>query len=327
MPPKATPNKGDGEGNTPKKTPNRVKVKENETCTECNQNVTNKDKAMLCDICEIWHHCKCANMTDLIYNFYKNNEKMSWVCNTCIKEKKETKKLEDLITGMVKRNEEEKITSKKERDEMMNEVKDLGKTMTKIQEEQNTKLRELSEQISKIEGKTDEKINERIKSSEKDILLKLNSEMDEKMEKFKRRSNIILYGVPECTDKEQDERIKSDIQKIERLFREIEVATMKINPIRLGKKVTAEKPRPIKIELDSEAEKFNILKKAGKIKTINIEELKHIIISSDMTLKQRELDKILREELKDRRLKGERNIKIKNGKIIALENVNDVASS
>ena len=151
--------------------------------------------------------------------------------------------------------------------------------------------------------------------------------MDEKMEKFKRRSNIILYGVPECTDREQDERIKSDIQKIENLFRELEVAKMKINPVRLGRNVNAGKPRPIKIELENETEKVNILKKAGKIKTINIEELKHIIISSDMTLKQRELDKILREELKDRRLKGERNIKIKNGKIIALENVNDAASS
>ena len=35
-----------------------------------------------------------------------------------------------------------------------------------------------------------------------------------------------------------------------------------------------------------------------------------------MTLKQRELEKILREELKARREAGERNIKIKDGKII-----------
>ena len=52
-------------------------------------------------------------------------EKMSWVGNRCIR--KETKILGDLITGLVKRNEEENITSKKERDGMMNEVKDLGK--------------------------------------------------------------------------------------------------------------------------------------------------------------------------------------------------------
>ena len=60
-----------------------------------------------------------------------------------------------------------------------------------------------------------------------------------------------------------------------------------------------------------------ILKKASKIRNTENEKLKKIIISSDMTLKQREIDKILREELKMRRLAGEKNIKIKDGKIVA----------
>ena len=36
-----------------------------------------------------------------------------------------------------------------------------------------------------------------------------------------------------------------------------------------------------------------------------------------MTLKQRELDKILREELKERRNAGESDIKIKDGRIVS----------
>ena len=45
-----------------------------------------------------------------------------------------------------------------------------------------------------------------------------------------------------------------------------------------------------------------------------------------MTIKQIELDKILREELKERRQKGERNIKIKNGRIVTVTEQNSETS-
>ena len=95
---------------------------------------------------------------------------------------------------------------------------------------------------------------------------------------------------------------------------EVEVKNFEI--VRLGNQIRDDKPRPLKLELRNEAEKFVILRKAANIRKTENEKLKKVIISTDMTLKQREIDKILREELKRRRLAGEKNIKIKDGKIV-----------
>ena len=285
---------------------------ENVPCKLCQDSFTKKDKAMSCDICEKWQHCKCMDMSEQMYNFYKINESAPWVCKDCIEKKKEEKNIHELLTEIGE-------TSKKERSEMKDIMKGLGERMVKMEDEQNKKMKEFGEQINRIEGKIEEKIKENMKNSETDIMLKLNHEMEEKLERFKRRNNLIIYGLPECKNGDEDERLRVDTSRIDKLFRELEVNALKINIQRLGNKIT-EKPRPIKIELENEATKYKILKKAGKIKTISEEELKQIIISGDMTLKQRELDKILREELKERRLKGEKNIKIKNGKIVNTEN-------
>ena len=103
------------------------------------------------------------------------------------------------------------------------------------------------------------------------------------------------------------------------MLEKIEATVEKFNLVRLGNRVNPGKVRPIKLEMEKEEDKYNILKRAGKIKNIEEEEIKRIIISSDLTLKQRELDRNLREELKARRQAGETNIKIKNGKIINTE--------
>ena len=294
-----------------------------ESCKTCKESVTKKDKGMMCDTCGCWYHCKCIQMEDQAYNFYKTYEKINWVCCKCIKEKKEENSLYDLIAGMMKSNEEEKKAHKSEKNEMINMMKELNVKMTKMEEDQNIKMNKIFEQINKIEDKIDEKVNEKLKISEKEILSKVNNEIDEKMERLKRRNNLIIYGMPECKNKGKEDMQRADVQNVEKLLRELEVTVSKLNMTRLGKNINVEgKPRPIKLDLENEGEKFNILKKAGKIKAVNTEEFRKIILSGDLTLKQRELDRNLREELKERRMNGERNIKIKNGRIIRAEQGN-----
>ena len=112
--------------------------------------------------------------------------------------------------------------------------------------------------------------------------------------------------------------MKEDIEKTNLLLEKIEIKVEKFELARLGNKINAGKARSIKIELDKEEDKYKILKGAGKIKNVEDENLKKIIISPDMTIKQRELDRNLREELKNRRQAGETNIKIKNGRIVVI---------
>ena len=58
-------------------------------------------------------------MAEDAYSFYQKNEKMNWVCCTCIKEKKDDNSLHELIAGMVKKSEEEKM-------EMINLMKSMN---------------------------------------------------------------------------------------------------------------------------------------------------------------------------------------------------------
>ena len=64
---------------------------------------------------------------------------------------------------------------------------------------------------------------------------------------------------------------------------------------------------------DKEA-KRQILRNAAELRQISV--WKNIFVSPDFTFKERQANKILRDELKRRRSQGETNLIIRNGKII-----------
>ena len=51
-------------------------------CRICVKNVSDKDKAVQCDLCELWVHINCNNLNYLDYRYLqKSNE--SWYCIEC----------------------------------------------------------------------------------------------------------------------------------------------------------------------------------------------------------------------------------------------------
>ena len=143
----------------------------------------------------------------------------------------------------------------------------------------------------------------------------MNEEVDQKLEQFKRRKNLVIYGLTENQEKDTKERQKYDEILTKQIISELELEELKFKTMRIGK-LAINKVRPIKIELEEESDKFRILKRAKNIRKTEIAKFKNIIITTDMTYKEREINKILREELKARRDAGEKNIKIKDGKIV-----------
>ena len=51
-------------------------------CRICVKNVSDKDKAVQCDLCELWVHIKCNNLNYLDYRYLQNSNK-SWYCIEC----------------------------------------------------------------------------------------------------------------------------------------------------------------------------------------------------------------------------------------------------
>ena len=51
-------------------------------CRICTKNVHDKDKAVQCDLCELWIHIKCNNLNYLDYRYLQNCDE-SWYCIEC----------------------------------------------------------------------------------------------------------------------------------------------------------------------------------------------------------------------------------------------------
>ena len=96
-------------------------------------------------------------MAEDAYSFYQKNEKMNWVCCSCIKEKQDENNLYELVSGMIKKSEEEKM-------EMINLMKNMNEKMTKIEGEQNVRLNKICEQITKLEDKWTKKSIKNLKA-------------------------------------------------------------------------------------------------------------------------------------------------------------------
>jgi hypothetical protein len=55
------------------------------TCGGCANVVTDEERAMFCEICELWYHIKCEKMSVPMYNMLKEEENAAvhWYCKRC----------------------------------------------------------------------------------------------------------------------------------------------------------------------------------------------------------------------------------------------------
>ena len=136
------------------------------------------------------------------------------------------------------------------------------------------------------------------------------------MEIEKRRTNLIIVNLKESSKKKEDDREKEDTKSVKALLGKmvkLEDGDLKEPPVRLGSQ--GDKPRIIKVVLNSEKKKREIMKKAPSMnEKVPLE--KRVYINQDYTKRQREAHKALRDELKDRQRKGEKNIAIRGKQIV-----------
>lgn len=131
-------------------------------------------------------------------------------------------------------------------------------------------------------------------------------------ERNKRKSNLIIFGVPE-----QDESLtanmrttkdkESVLEILQTVNRNVHIDECK--PVRLGKRMGG-KTRPIKVTLNNEESVTAFIKYSKNLK--NSQYNKKVFISTDRTPRQRAYYNKIREQLKERVDAGETNLKIKH---------------
>ena len=58
---------------------------EKEVCPVCGVKVSNSDKALECNLCHVWHHIACENVSEVVYKFLMETKESAvhWYCSKC----------------------------------------------------------------------------------------------------------------------------------------------------------------------------------------------------------------------------------------------------
>ena len=178
------------------------------------------------------------------------------------------------------------------------------------------------------------KYNEIVKNQEI-IDQKLKQHSEEKLEEKRkegREQNLIIYGIPEQNEN-YVEQLKEDFRVIQELYSDrVNIIHEDIaNLTRLGTK-RGEKTRPIRITFVSAEKRIKFLRNNKNLLLYDEtfppceavfcntdENHLHIYVSPDKTKQERELENKLRNELKERKGQGEKDICIRNLKIVKIK--------
>ena len=184
----------------------------------------------------------------------------------------------------------------------------------RLLDNQEKRLKDMEDATDNLEPKAlDEKIELAVEK-------KLNEMAEEQEEKERIRLNLVISNIPESQKKEKEDRRLDDLQTIQKKMDEIAPgSTLRnevYNPIRLGTFEAGKPPRTIKFTVKSEVAKKFILMNASKIHQTEKENKKKIWINNDLTRKERQAGKALRDELKRRIAAGEADLIIRGGRIV-----------
>lgn len=313
-------------------------------CGECKKTVGRNDKAVECELCEMWFHCRCENVAEDTYKLM-NQDKIHFYCGRC---DKAAGKILKTVLGIQRKQEhmvEELDGVKKEvaelrkipfvrQDQLDDKLKDIPEVKqlkTEWAEMKKAMTDKLSQQDKPVgvnegdgvqkqvedltaaflqDGSWTEVVKKRVTTEMTVGLQMVRVEIEENREIERRKGNIIMFGVPE-TDAEQD------IDTVDNIFANglhLDATRHVSKMMRLGRHLSADRPRPLRIELKTLESKKEILIRAKSLKETAA--YKRMFIAPDLTKKQQAEDKELRRQLKEFRDKGESGVKIKSGKVV-----------
>jgi uncharacterized coiled-coil protein SlyX len=247
------------------------KDKENQ-CLGCGKQCTSQQFSVQCTLCSLWCHRECGGISEAYFKALELQMREMgtafWACRSC-------------LSFAAKVN-----TQFKDMDKRIGEVSARTETVSKTVEEHTAEIAETRGDVKRLE--------EKMKDMEKRIEERMCEEM---REREIRRLNLVLHHVEEPNHRIKDgkERMEADRKECEKIFKAAKARTTGEN-IKFCRRIgeRGDDPRPLLIGLNSEDEKKHLLEKARELqKTV----YKDVTIGPDLTHKQRQEEKSLREEV------------------------------
>lgn len=226
----------------------------------------------------------------------------------------ETQKKVEATREEIGKKQEKKLQGLREEIEKMKKMK-----MTVEESDQSKRERKQEMELLKKEVISEgmQEIRKTGEEKEKKVI-EMSLKIDE-IEKERKKKNIVIFNVEESEEKETGKRIQEDMDKCLKIFaQELEVQDLTVEKvIRIGRKSEENKRRPMIVKLGSENDRNTVLGRAKKLRYS--EEFVRVYIVKDLTEDEREKDKKLRKELKEKREKEEGQFIIRRGKVIEVQ--------
>ena len=313
----------------------------------CGREIDKNTENVVCDGCGKYYHIECQGISTGAHRALKRyDDIMTWLCPNC------KPKLEWLVTS--KRLEERiemaekkilKMMEKMEKttdDSIKEKMKDIEGSMTKKMTEQKQAISENSEVLQKVAKEQKEAIYENaevlqkvakeqkgmeddftkvVKSiNEQQQVIKKNTSEMEKAAKTKdmeaRAMNIIIHNIEESEAKAPEKRKEDDAKKFTEIAAALGAEQVQVeNIIRLNWKQGGEKKKRLMMVKMKNVEDADLLfRRRYNLKSNNFE---NVYITKDLPPEERERQRKLREELKE---KGKNTHIIFRGKVVPRRN-------
>ncbi len=317
-----------------KKHDNDSDEEEPSPCGRCRKLVVRGDEAIICDICSQWYHIKCERVTKTQYKQQaaKVKSNFHWFCDTCniiqtgvirqmtllnAEQSQFKQRLDDLEKRTADKKEVQKELEKKADKE---ELQKLEQRVTTLEEKTNKedmegikdKVQALEGKINSTRGNTNDFENPQPGTSfgsgnTMDVIKEMKDQED-------RKRNIIFWNIPEPKAKDMNEKIKHDKEEVKEITKICNATIKKDDMVkvkRLGKK-SEDKPRPLLIEVSSDDKKAALFKNLSKLQDAP-DKYRSVSVRNDLTKRQREQEKNLREEAKkkEEEASGEAQFKVR----------------
>ena len=305
--------------------------------SNCGVQVVDGDKAVECCRCQQWFHSKCQAIPKLAYDALTKYKCLTWLCEKCKKiisdvesnppTPKDDTDLASLegkvqnIGEMVRDHMKIIVQSMKEQEKV---VSDSAKLLERICKDQHNQKATYADMVRGTCDKVVKEVSAKIETLPAKVGVKDSSEatramsnvFDSFMDREKRKLNVVVHNLPEDDSETLAERTIRD----QEIFKDVIKAGMNLNihptrSFRVGKKLD-DRPRLLIVTLDSAETKIELLKMAPQLRYLTT--WKRIYVTPDLSKKEREEGKRLREELAARRQTGETNLVIKRGRIVTV---------
>ena len=270
-----------------KKAANKSKL----NCVKCKRSTktipSNKEGSVQCRVCDLWWHQSCADISQEVYDHLVASKEFVgeavWRCSSCKAASNKLDKLVQAINARVTDAEAHILDNKTAIDRNDATIQTLNAKVAKLEEN----VRTLQSNPASGAG---------------------SSLLEEMSDRASRDRNLIIYGMEEPADDTPDDLTPL----LPSLSLQSSVSQSVITTRRLGRKLP-NKPRPMVAVMKDRSSRDLILEKAPLLSRTSNPVLKKVSIKTDLTKRQRELERDLNGQAAQRNLSLTQDEISKNG--------------